>query len=56
MPPATGYRDTEIGSRRFEQTAVLILGMHRSGTSLLSSLVQSLGISVGECLHPADMA
>ena len=36
-------------------TAVLILGMHRSGTSLLSSLVEALGISLGDRLIQGDM-
>ncbi len=46
---------SETASREIGQIAVLILGMHRSGTSLLSSLVQSLGVSIGEHLLPADM-
>jgi hypothetical protein len=32
--------------------ALLIGGMHRSGTSLLASWVQAAGVSVGERLHP----
>lgn len=36
------------------KSAVIVLGMHRSGTSLLGSLVQSLGVDMGENLHPAD--
>ncbi len=34
--------------------ATLILGMHRSGTSLLGSLVQSLGVDLGDKLFPGD--
>jgi hypothetical protein len=45
----------ECSYRGSKQTAVLILGMHRSGTSLLSSLVQALGITVGENLLPSDI-
>jgi len=48
-------QESPIASSQFRQTAVLVLGMHRSGTSLLSSLVQSLGISVGDNLIPGDM-
>ena len=33
---------------------VVVLGMHRSGTSLLGSLVQSLGVDMGEDMYPAD--
>jgi GT2 family glycosyltransferase len=36
-------------------TAILVLGMHRSGTSLLSSLVGSLGVYLGENFVPADV-
>jgi len=40
--------------QKYLRRVVLIIGMHRSGTSLLSSLVQALGIDVGENLYPAD--
>ena len=33
---------------------LLIAGMHRSGTSLVGSLVQRLGVDLGEDLVPAD--
>jgi len=46
---------TKVGTRHIRQTVVLILGMHRSGTSLLSGLINALGVSVGESLHPADI-
>jgi glycosyltransferase involved in cell wall biosynthesis len=46
--------DTDLTSCGFAQTAVLILGMHRSGTSLLSSLVQALGIDLGDDLIAGD--
>jgi O-antigen biosynthesis protein len=36
------------------QTVVMVIGMHRSGTSLLSSFVQALGINIGDRLYPAD--
>ena len=58
--PAGPSGDTEsirrsaIAARRFRRTAVLILGMHRSGTSLLSSLVEALGIALGDRLIPGD--
>lgn len=35
-------------------TVWLILGMHRSGTSLLGSLVQALGVDLGDRLFPGD--
>ncbi len=38
-----------------KQTAIFILGMHRSGTSLLASLVEVLGIDVGDELYPPDV-
>ena len=34
--------------------ATLILGMHRSGTSLLASLIQALGVDLGDKLFPGD--
>lgn len=34
--------------------AVLIVGMHRSGTSALSGVLNKLGVAVPEALHPAD--
>lgn len=34
-------------------TALLVLGMHRSGTSLLSGLMAEAGVSLGEHLMPA---
>ncbi|MCS6960297.1 MAG: hypothetical protein RMK91_09645 [Pseudanabaenaceae cyanobacterium SKYGB_i_bin29] len=35
-------------------TVLIITGMHRSGTSLIASLMQKLGVNVGEKLFPAD--
>lgn len=35
---------------------IMILGMHRSGTSLLASLLQKMGIHLGERFVPADNA
>ena len=57
MGRAIGTKDERktAASREPRQTALLILGMHRSGTSLLSSLVQSLGINIGDRLVCADM-
>jgi len=37
-----------------DRAVVMVLGMHRSGTSLLSSILESLGVSLGETLIPAD--
>jgi hypothetical protein len=34
--------------------AVLIVGMHRSGTSAVSGMLHKLGVAVPEDLHPAD--
>jgi len=36
------------------KSAVIVLGMHRSGTSLLGSLVQSLGVDLGDKLFAGD--
>lgn len=41
-------------ARQMRREVILLIGMHRSGTSLLGSLVEGLGISVGDTLHPAD--
>lgn len=35
---------------------ILVLGMHRSGTSLLASLLHRIGIHLGESFIPADSA
>jgi len=37
-----------------ERRVVVVLGMHRSGTSVLASVLQALGISLGDRLVPAD--
>jgi hypothetical protein len=37
-----------------ESTAVVVTGMHRSGTSLVASLLAELGVDVGRELVPAD--
>lgn len=44
-------RTDEVQQGRF---LVVVIGMHRSGTSLLGSLAQSLGVDMGEDLYPAD--
>lgn len=36
------------------ETCFLVIGMHRSGTSLLASLLEGLGIDLGDDLYPAD--
>ena len=36
-----------------EMRSLVILGMHRSGTSALAGLVQLLGVNLGEDLLPA---
>ncbi len=38
------------------QPILIITGMHRSGTSLLSSLLQSAGLDIGKNLLPSDRA
>ncbi|MBO9998231.1 MAG: glycosyltransferase [Cyanobacteria bacterium SID2] len=42
--------------RGFQQNAqvFIVTGMHRSGTSLLASFLQNMGIEFGDRLHPAD--
>lgn len=34
--------------------ALIITGMHRSGTSLMASFIKALGVNIGERLYPAD--
>lgn len=46
IPPSKG-----AGKKR---SVVVVLGMHRSGTSLLASLLTSLGVNLGEKLLAAD--
>lgn len=35
-------------------TTVVVLGMHRSGTSLVSSMLHKMGVNMGEVLIPPD--
>lgn len=35
-------------------SALIITGMHRSGTSLTASLIQSIGVNIGQNMFPAD--
>ena len=35
-------------------TAVIVLGMHRSGTSLVASMLDAMGVEMGERLMPAN--
>ncbi|MFO1477210.1 MAG: sulfotransferase [Verrucomicrobiota bacterium] len=37
-----------------QQRVVVVLGMHRSGTSLLANLLTALGVDLGDNLLPAD--
>lgn len=46
----------DIEMTKKQNQAVLILGMHRSGTSLLTGVLSMLGINAGECLMPAQAA
>jgi hypothetical protein len=41
-------------STRKKQRVVVVLGMHRSGTSLLANLLSVLGVELGEDLLPGD--
>ena len=36
-------------------TAVIVLGMHRSGTSLVASMLEAMGVDMGERLMPASL-
>lgn len=54
MPQRMG-QTTKIHSADAPQIVVLVLGMHRSGTSLLASLIRALGVNVGESLYPPDV-
>jgi hypothetical protein len=35
---------------------LVVTGMHRSGTSLVASIAQAVGVDIGQELHPADAA
>src|SRR5580700_1160835 len=41
-------------AKRGKQKIVVVLGMHRSGTSLLTNLLTALGVDLGSDLVPAD--
>ena len=47
-------RDRPRLSGAVEQLAVLVLGMHRSGTSALSGVLNLLGVSLPREILPAD--
>ena len=40
--------------RMQQNTAVIVLGMHRSGTSALAGTLQRLGLDLGDGLMPAN--
>lgn len=44
----------EAGSAAARQRTVLVLGMHRSGTSLLAQVLDRAGVFLGDDLMPAD--
>ena len=39
-----------------ETPPLVVTGMHRSGTSLVASIAQAVGVDIGQELHPADAA
>ncbi|WP_193872900.1 glycosyltransferase [Coleofasciculus sp. LEGE 07081] len=41
-----------MNNQKFTQSVFVITGMHRSGTSLVASLLQSSGVDIGERLMP----
>jgi hypothetical protein len=43
-----------MSSLTSQQRVVVVLGMHRSGTSLLANLLTALGVDLGDNLLPAD--
>jgi GT2 family glycosyltransferase/SAM-dependent methyltransferase/tetratricopeptide (TPR) repeat protein len=45
---------THEPANRRQQKIIVVLGMHRSGTSLLANLLTSLGVDLGHDLVPAD--
>ncbi|MDB5446430.1 MAG: adhesin [Phenylobacterium sp.] len=54
-PPNVGLQPGVIQSiAGASSLAVLIVGMHRSGTSALGGMLNKLGVAVPEDLHPAD--
>jgi len=51
-----GTRRTMTDANRSAQKAVIILGMHRSGTSALARVVNLLGVDLGKSFLPPDPA
>lgn len=41
-------------SQASSSSPVVVAGMHRSGTSLIASMLSSLGVRMGDCLVPPD--
>src|SRR5580658_7298555 len=56
--PATAYASKMVQPRELaqprKQRIVVVLGMHRSGTSLLTSLLAELGVDLGDNLIAGD--
>src|SRR5215510_8648831 len=50
--PAAGNGRSPASARK--RPIVVVLGMHRSGTSLLANLLTALGVDLGGNLLPAD--
>src|SRR5580658_3168224 len=48
--PANGPQSDALGG----STALVVLGMHRSGTSALAGMLHHLGVALGERLMPAS--
>ena len=46
--------ESAAGARADKSLAVLVVGMHRSGTSAVSGVLNKLGVAVPDTLHPAD--
>lgn len=54
VSPNRLFLDTQEENYLKENTAIVVLGMHRSGTSALTGVLNQLGIPVGKSLFPAQ--
>jgi hypothetical protein len=56
LPAETLARPWDVSPPPGKKPIVVVLGMHRSGTSLLTSLLTELGVDLGEKLLGADIS
>lgn len=53
-PPTESVPTHVVSPKRFSSPAVIITGMHRSGTSLMANLLHKLGVKLGDRLLERD--